>query len=59
MNLMKFINVVGRLETEAKKSKRTTAGLRNIIGCQFRNSLLPTPGFGLLSLATRFPLKQQ
>jgi hypothetical protein len=56
---MKFINVVGRLETEAKKSKRTTAWLRNIIGCQFRNSLLPTPGFGLLSLATRFPLKQQ
>jgi hypothetical protein len=55
--LMKFINVVGRLEPEAKRSKRTKAGLRNIISCLFRNFPLPTPDFGLLSLATKVSIK--
>jgi hypothetical protein len=48
---------VGRLETEAKRSKRSKAGLRNMISCLIGNSLLPTPDFCLRSLATKVPIK--
>ena len=48
---------VRRPETEAKKSKKPKAGLRNIDKGLRGKLFLPTPDFGLPSLTTWFSLK--